>query len=82
MRKTRTNAQLLARSVRSVGKKIILLLNARQKQRLTRPVHVVSEQDSGTYQDIVTITEVNGDNETVNQVRKRATVKANNSLQE
>lgn len=53
-----------------------------ETSRKCKPVHVVSEQDSDTYEDIMTLTEVNGDNETVNQVRKRATVKANNSLQE
>lgn len=33
-------------------------------------MHVVSEQDSDTYEDIMTITEVNGGNETMNQVKE------------
>lgn len=41
-----------------------------ESNRKVRPVHAVAEEDSGTYEDIMTITEVGGNSETVNHVKE------------
>ena len=45
---------------------MILMQNANPEQRTAgdiKPLHVVSERDSDTYEDIITVTQVNGENE-------------------
>lgn len=72
MRKTNTNAQLLGKC-KKCGKENHFAAKCRSRVETSwksKPVHVVSEQDSDTYEDIMTITEVNRENEAANQVKE------------